>query len=745
MNRMRPVLAGAVLSGLLLNGPQLLPGTPPESSDLPLLIHDAGQPRQFDLAYDELHVVARSAPPLVRFPAVGSRAALLRHAEAWSLLAGAPTHLVLYERDLPRTDATRRVLTRRVAVKLAETTLAARLAADTGAVDVQPVPGLPGWFCFEAAALDGAPALADRLRVQPSVRFAEPLLARTKRLKHLPNDAYFPEQWHLRNTGQNGGTPGIDINVTNVWNLWTGAGITVATVDDGLQTDHPDLAPNVNTAMDWDFNGNDGHPYPDLLYDQHGTPVAGIVAARGQNFLGGAGVAFDATLVGLRLLGQGNPTTDEQDAACMLHSNALIQVKNNSWGADDGRGALEGPSPLLAEAIVEGTVSGRGGKGTIYTFAGGNGRAYGEDVNYDGYANAIHVFAVGAVNDRGQQASFSEPGACLVVCAPSGNGSYLCSGGPQNITTTDLTGTSGRNAGGSYCDYSDGNYTRNFSGTSASTPIVSGVIALLLQANPALGWRDVKEILLRSATRLSPADPDWHTNTAGLAHNHKLGAGLVNAGAALALATNWTPLGPLTHLSLLRTNLGLAVPDNAPGGITNTLTVTNVGFRVEHAALTVTLPHTRHGQLAITLTSPAGTPSRLAEFHSSTGPGYHTWTFTSVRHWGEHAAGTWTVKIADLAPGETGTLQALDLRLYGSVPRAELTLTRINGHALVTLRVPAPGWSYALETSTNLTHWADRGTLRVSTAGEATLLDTNALVNARFYRARLLPTVPSGP
>ena len=357
-------------------------------------------------------------------------------------------------------------------------------------------------------------------------------------------------------------------------------------------------------------------------------------------------------------------------------------------------------------------------------FAGGNGLAYGENVNYDGFANSMHVIAVGAVNDLGQQASYSEPGACLVVAAPSS------SAGRQSITTTDLVGVPG---------YGPDNYTSLFRGTSAATPQVSGVIALVLQVNGDLSWRDVEEILLRSATPISVADSDWTTNSAGIAHNHKFGAGLVNAAAAVVLATNWFMLGPMTKSSGLQTNLSIPIPDNTPAGTTQTFTVTNVSFRVEHVVLSVTLPHPRYGDLAITLTSPSGTQSRLAEMHSSTGPSFAAWPLLSVRHWGELAQGNWTVQVADLAPGNTGTLNAMQLDLYGTTPGATLTATHTATATHLALKAAAAGWRYSLDASTNLTAWTPLTMLTVPASGLAVFADTDVAVPVKFYRARLVP------
>jgi len=404
---------------------------------------------------------------------------------------------------------------------------------------------------------------------------------------------------------------------------------------------------------------------------------------------------------------------------------------------------LEGAGPLLQAALAEATAHGRDGRGTVITFAGGNGGAN-EGVNYDGYANSVYVTAVGAMNDRGVPPAYNEAGACLTVVAPTADDDYVCSaGGHQGIVTTDLLGSYGDNYPGAYCELPDYGYTQNFSGTSASTPIVSGVVALILQANPNLNYRDVKEILLRSATKILPTDPDWVTNSAGIAHNHKVGAGLVNAGAAIRLATNWLSLGPMVNLSLLHTNLSIPIPDYNPAGITHTLTVTNLGFRVEHVALTVTAPHQSYGDLAITLTSPGGVVSRLAQNHRAAGSGYNAWTFTSVRHWGEHANGDWTVNIADTGFGYTGTLNALHLQIQGSIPQASLALTRTNSISGLSLTSRASGWTFVIEANPSLptdsAGWQPLGQFTLGPSGQAFLFQTNSSDSTVFYRARLAP------
>jgi subtilisin-like proprotein convertase family protein len=391
----------------------------------------------------------------------------------------------------------------------------------------------------------------------------------------------------------------------------------------------------------------------------------------------------------------------------------------------------------MANAMMASATTGRGGKGTVFVFAGGNGLAAGDNVNYDGYANSLYAIAVTSITDQGQQAPYAEPGACLVVSAPSSSGTEFCSGGRQAIATTDLTGTDGLNDGATFCELPDANYTEEFGGTSASAPMVCGVASLLLQANTNLSYRDVTEILMRSATKIQPGDADWWTNSAGIVHNHKFGAGLVNGNSAINLATKWKDLGPMQTIDVLQTNLAMAIPDNESAGITETFLVTNDDFRVERVSLTVTAPHPRFGDLAITLTSPAGTSSRLAEVHTSVGASYQAWPLTTVRHWGEHAKGVWTARVADLVPGETGTLQALDLQIQGTTPQETLSITNVGNSFRVALQVAAPGWIYTVQASSNLQSWTPLSTVTVNNQGLATYVDINPPYMWRFYRAVL--------
>ncbi len=616
-------------------------------------IKDEGAVRSFEVATDELGSIGRDGR--------GSliKATAQQHADA----RRNGRDLVLYEKGRPHNEFTRRWLTARVLVKLAPGADAAALAKEIGAVRVEQPDFAPGYAIFDAPA--GALTLVDLLRKKAGVESAEPLLARQGKKRFIPTDPLFSDnvanvgyQWHLRNVGTRGGTAGIDLNITTAWDTVRGAGVKIGIVDDGLDILHPDLAANVDATASHDFNDGDADPSPSTAADIHGTSVAGLAAARANNASGGSGVAPESTLAGLRLLG--GPQTDAGDAAAFAWRNDIIAIKSNSWGPDDDGATLGGPGTLASAALQSAVATGRGGKGTVFCWAGGNGGT-GDNSNFDGYANSPYVLTFGAITDAGTQAPYSESGANLTASVPS-------DGGAQLITTTDVRALAGYNNGHTAGNFPDGDFTNDFGGTSAAAPLASGIAALVLQTNPALGWRDVQEILIRSARKNAPTDSDWANNGAGIHFNHKFGAGLLDATAAVTLATDWVNLGPLTTLRKLDV-IPANIPDAPSTGLSRTFTfAASDGLRVEKAALTVSLTHAARGTLEVDLTSPSGMVSHLATTRALDTGANLDWTFSTARHWGESAVGTWTVTVRDTLIGDVGVLNRLTLELHGSAP-----------------------------------------------------------------------------
>ena len=465
-------------------------------------------------------------------------------------------------------------------------------------------------------------------------------------------DDLYACQWHLKNRED----AGKDINVEPVWEGGiTGEGVNVAVVDDGMDHRHEDLAPNVHPSRNHDYTGRGDIYHP---RDHHGTAVAGLIAARDNDF-GVRGVAPRATIHGHNFLTGGS--TEESSftiADSMTRSRVVTAVSNNSWGPEDGPG-LGSADTFWETAVEKGVKEGYGGKGTFYAFAGGNGALDGDDANLDEVANFYAVTAVCAVNDRGRRSDFSEPGASLWVCAPSNDsrGSY------RGIVTTE----------------NSDRYRYTFGGTSAATPIVSGVAALLRDANPELTWRDLKLILAASARKNDPGNPGWEdgafkygSNTKRYHFNHEYGFGVVDAKAAVDLADGWTTVPRLESEGATSGNLNARIPDapssSSPRTITRTLTVnTDIGF-TEFVEIRAKFGHSSFRDLEVELLSPSGKTSKLLSYY---GPDYPIplngeIRFGAAKHLGENPNGRWTLRITDKINNDwSGTLGSWTIRVYG--------------------------------------------------------------------------------
>jgi subtilisin-like proprotein convertase family protein len=573
------------------------------------------------------------------------------------VLVTAPSMPGLADLDVAIAGAVQRAWA--VPVGIATATWAVGLAAghdvqmlrDLGAVEISAVPFWADVYNLRFASLRDVAAFGNQLAATAGVEFAYPLIARQEVPRFIPNDPLFANQWHLRNTGQTFGTPGADANVTPVWDQYRGTGVVIGIVDDGLQHTHQDLASNYDATHSFDFNFGDPDPAPDPAFDFHGTAVAGVAAARGNNGEGVTGAAFEAQVAGLRLLAA--PTTDNQEAAAETFANQNIAIYNNSWGPADNGFTLLGPGPQTLVALNTGVTAGRGGNGSIYTWAGGNGRESQDNVNYDGYANSRYVIAVGAIDHNGEQASYSESGAPLLVTAYSSS-----EFGPE-ITTTDLLGGTG---------YDPSDYTSAFGGTSSASPLVAGVIALMLQANPNLTARDVQHILVRTARMNDPTDGGWTTNGAGRHVNHKYGFGAIDAEAAVNLAKNWATVKPENSVTSGTIVVNQTIPDDDPIGVTSTFNL-GTNLRIEHVEVVLNATHTYRGDLEIVLTAPSGTQSILAQEHLiEDGDNYSNWVFTTVRDWDEMSAGTWSLSVRDKEFLDVGDFNNWTLRVYGTEP-----------------------------------------------------------------------------
>lgn len=499
-------------------------------------------------------------------------------------------------------------------------------------------------------------------------------------------DPLLSQQWHLFNSGQSGGIAGMDIGLRNVGE--TGAGIVIAFIDGAIEVAHPDLSPNHLAGRGKNYLDGSSDPSPPNRApgspaeerpggadDAHGTAVAGIAVARQGNSTGGRGVAPDARFFGMNAVAR---PTNTNLADAMRHAVGQgADIINNSWGpldpASGGSRSYYDASSAWQDALQLALETGRAGKGAIVVFAAGNGGQQGDDSNRDGYANANGVIAVGAFDDRGRPATYSEPGSNVLVAAPSGNivGRAFTT---QGILTTDISGPRGE-AAGTTAETAD--YQRFFAGTSAAAPMVSGVAALMLQANPRLSWRDVRWLLAHTAQPARPTaadEPAVPTPVNAHGYQRKLGFGRADAQRAVEAARAFGGLPPAVQCMSERLSDGRPIPDSDDAGLTVAHRFEGCSIRVvEFVEVQLEVDHPYTGDLHLTLDSPGGLRSVLATVHlcGPSGSGScngltQGWTFGSVRHLGETArAGTWVLQVSDRQAEDVGRLIATQVVLHG--------------------------------------------------------------------------------
>ena len=535
-------------------------------------------------------------------------------------------------------------------------------------------------------------------------------------------DPLFGQQWSLHNTGQasfadSGGVAGEDLRMTQTLAGGpTGAGVRVAVVDGGLEICHPDLAANVEPGASYNFNAPIWHgaqaddPFLPTVLGDHGTRVAGLIAAAANNGIGGRGVAPQARLRGFNFVLAFSQKLTLFDALGMSDADPQsndVHVFNMSFGIS---GSANDVSADERELFWSGVNNLRDGRGALYVKAAGNEfndcTELDDDrqpvaplldlsaelgcyaANLDGMNNLPYLIVTGAFSADGKRSSYSSAGATLWVVAPAGEDGV---DRPAMITTDQMGVDRGDDLWGvGLADDAEanplGDYTSLFNGTSAAAPNASGAVALLLETQPELTWRDVKHILAKTARQLHADIPPvrvafggtpavlqhgWVTNAAGYPFHNWYGFGAVDVDAAVALAATYTPnsLGAFTESAPVRLATGVTIPDHDGGGLTQTQNVTGLPrtANIEALQLRIEVTHAKPRDLGFELISPAGTRNVINPVFNHALIGVDNpldWTVLSNAFYGEPPTGEWTLNVIDAAEGNVGTLDAWSLIFY---------------------------------------------------------------------------------
>ncbi|MDC1187448.1 S8 family serine peptidase, partial [Gammaproteobacteria bacterium] len=552
----------------------------------------------------------------------------------------------------------------------------------------------------------------------------------------LRTDPLYQYQWHLNNTGQtnfatNAGTAGADLNVDSVIvDGYTGNGVVVAVVDGGLEIAHEDLITNI-VAGSYDFVNSDLDPTSSKNTGDHGTSVAGLIASEGWNNKGGRGVAPDASLIGYNFIATGSSaifanvwgTSPPEDAAAVN-----VDVYNNSFGVSylKDRTTYEFSSSLsgsVLDTMKYGVENLRGGKGAIYVYSGGN--------NFDSHSTSVcgtnlacqegivdnkknqpYTIPVASLNAEGVKASYSTPGANIWISGFGGeNGGnqsvvnsqgYVLTSGiykPAMLTTDQSTCASGyvsnafvtennlyknefQNPSG-HSENTNCNYTSTFNGTSSAAPTVSGVVALMLEANPNLTWRDVKHILATTADKIDASKSfdqqglnqySWIKNQADYEHHKWYGFGKIDAAEAVSTSKGYTAnsRGTFSIVESSSGTVNVAIDNDGGNAVAQAAVTKTSGSNnfVEYVKVEVLFTHGVPKSIGIRLQSPDGTVIPIMQPYTNVTADSSGTLFDIgiAGFYGESVEGDWTMIVNDYISSDNinGTFVGFNIEVSGN-------------------------------------------------------------------------------
>lgn len=478
-----------------------------------------------------------------------------------------------------------------------------------------------------------------------------------------------PVQYYIENTGQQTGIPNEDLNITSVWkqNIY-GNNIKITVTDNGCIPSDPSISKKYDEANSWNFAEScltlavsdpyckEVQPNYSDEYFFHGTSCAHL-AGGSMDSRCGPGIAPKSSISCMKLDEYLN-THNMKALISMLSKIRNVDVNTNSWGPacdlnKDLQTAFCPQSRRLEvyQKALEHTIeTGRNGLGTIILFAAGNEGHLGDDTSFKILNCERYVIGVAASTNEGTRAFYSSRGNSILVNAPSGGRDfYSCSEEhlPGIYTTTGFKCMS------------------NFSGTSAAAPQVAGIVALMLEANPKLSWRDVQAVLAITSTINDPTCPSWTKNKAGYYHSPYHGFGRANAGKAVNLAKNWKNLPNETTLKAERLNLEIYQCRSPAHDIYLTIEKDDINF-IETVELEYELTSNAVGFLMIDVESPSGTKVNVKENSIQEDIEVKYTKFVLIRDFfGENATGDWKVSFKTTGCIPIVQLKSLRIIVHG--------------------------------------------------------------------------------
>lgn len=507
------------------------------------------------------------------------------------------------------------------------------------------------------------------------------------------------QQWHLTNADS---TIKQGINLPeSLWGSITGQGVNIAIVDTSIDYNHPDLQENLDLQNSCQF-GN-------TPTGGHGTAVAGLIGAVKDNGQGITGVAPGSTILGFNTLDLPDEQITTATWATSLSAtnsrNAAIDVFNLSFGFQPKSTPVDFDVNLNG-ITQEGVELGRGGLGALYFKAAGNyfidtacdvsdSDYYMTDLpcqsaTLDPDNNIAYMMVVAALSADGARAHYSSSGSSVLLTAPGGgngnNDSNVSSTSRNSIGSVGLVTTKDIDLAVPSAEpkltdiprYKG--YTRNFTGTSAATPIATGVAALILQANPNLGWRDVRDILIRTADIVDASirtvnigslivEPAWQTNGAGLSYHNWYGFGRINANAAVNRAIDHINLPSQVIKTVSFSATSGSIPNDMAQPFRRYFSAPTGMSTVESVQLKLNISHPYPADLMIQLTSPSGTDSVMLTPRNALSGEIEGYEFTllSQAFYGENSAGDWILTVYDTDNDEyaAGAVHDWSVTFYG--------------------------------------------------------------------------------